>query len=100
MDNDDKGLGIGSTGSNLSKAFKEGTLFSKPDTIVGGTGYAPNADQMKPVDDTDDLQKIAEGADPDAVKKASEEDLATVIGKAAAKKVRSYFNGIPLQEEA
>ena len=73
MDNDDKGLGIGSTGSNLSKAFKEGTLFSKPDTIVGGTGYAPNADQMKPVDDTDDLQKIAEGADPDAVKKAAEE---------------------------
>ena len=34
------------------------------------------------------------------IKKASEEDLATVIGKAAAKKVRSYFNGIPLQEEA
>lgn len=73
MDNDDKGLGIGSTGSNLSKAFKEGTLFSKPDTYVGGTGYAPNADQTKPEDNTDDLQKIAEGADPEAVKKAAEE---------------------------
>ena len=73
MDNDDKGLGIGSTGKELSKAFKEGTLFSKPDTMIGGTGYAPNADQMKPIDDTDDLQKIAEGADPEAVKKASAE---------------------------
>lgn len=73
MDNDDKGLGIGSTGKNLTQAFKEGTLFSKPDTTSGGTGYAPNADNMKPVDDTDDLQKIAEGADPEAVKKAAEE---------------------------
>ena len=73
MDNDDKGLGVGSTGNNLSKAFKEGTLFSKPDTVIGGTGYAPNADNVKPIDDTDDLQKIAEGADPEAVKKAAEE---------------------------
>lgn len=80
MDNDDKGLGIGSTGSNLSKAFKEGTLFSKPDTRIGGTGYAPNADKVKPADDTDDLQKIAEGADPEAVKRAAEE----------AKKVNAY----------
>ena len=81
MDNDDKGLGIGSTGKNLTQAFKEGTLFSKPDTTSGGTGYAPNADNMKPVDDTDDLQKIAEGADPEAVKKAAEATSKTVARK-------------------
>ena len=71
MDDNSKGLGLGSAGKNLSKAIKDGSLFQKPTASVGGTGYAPNADQVAPDDDTDDLQKIAEGADPVAVRQAT-----------------------------
>ena len=61
--------------SNVNGGGKDAALFGNAAgaNYVGGTGEAPNADLAKPVDNTDELQAIAEGADPEAVKRAAEE---------------------------
>ena len=89
MEDGNKGLGIGSAGKELGKAFKEGTLFRKSNVKTGGTGYAPNADQAKPIDDTDELQKIAEGADPEAVRQMAAQEQAKVYNPQEYEMARS-----------